>query len=242
MLGKKERPNVNMLWGSADSGAAEHNYRQKIQTEKDVPVEEVREQFASTFDEFVEQAGGDGEVRWEKSGGHATVKDRGVALAAAYHLTAAPRVQPIAVEERIEVSIPGVPIPVIGYPDVETAGTLIERKTSARKFTTPAGNYLAQARIYQLGIAKPKPVHWHVSTKPAPPAVYTPLEEPTLETAWSQHEMDVTARWVRSTAEAIAADMRQFGPDREWPGAMATRESPCSWCGFRDHGCPWWQS
>lgn len=238
LLGRKEPPKGYLLWGSADGITAEFNYRQKIASHTDLPVREIEERFSVAVDDLVDEAGGESQVEWERTSA-ADVKDRGVKLAAAYHTVAAPRVQPISVQEEIAVHVDGVPIPIIGYIDVTTEGEIIERKTAGRKWTTPAGNYLAQGRVYQL--AKQLPLHFHVGTKTQTPGIYTPTEEPSLLLAWSAGVTSWAESWIRRTAQAIAFDYATFGPDQPWPDSMALRESPCSWCGFRPV-CPAWES
>lgn len=239
--GRKQPPKGYQLWGTADSRAAEHNFRQKIQSHQDVPVAEVEEAFAVAVDELVDEAGGESQVEWDDgSPSAASVKDAGVKLAAAYHEKAAPLVQPVGVEQRIEIVVPDVAVPVVGYLDVETADVVVERKTAKQKFQQgrPSGDYTAQARVYQL--ATGKPVHWHVSTKTKLPAVYTPQDEPGLELPYTGAWAAATERWVASTVRAILADLEAFGPDGPWPGSRAVKQAPCGFCGYQPQ-CAWWQ-
>lgn len=238
ILGHKEPPKGYLAWGSADSATAAFNFSQKVESHEDLPTAAVTEVFASELDRIVDEFGGESQVDWESSSA-ADVKDKGVALAAAYHKVAAPKVQPVAVEEKFQLVIPTLPVPLIGYLDAETEHTILERKTSARKWTVPEGNYQAQARIYQL--AKRKPVHFHVSTKTQTPGIYTPAEEPGLELPFVKAELAMTERWVLSTVRAILATLREFGPDEPWPGVRAQNRSSCSWCGYKP-SCPWWQA
>lgn len=240
--GRKEPPKGYQVWGSADSAAAEFNYEQKVDTHEDVPVSEVEEFFVNAVDAEVDKFGGAGEVQWDTSAKTpADVKDRGVKLAALYRTQVSPSVQPVAAEQRFEITVPGVAVPVIGYPDVETEAVVVERKTASKKFSNnaPAGNYVAQVRIYQL--ARLKPVDFHVSTKTATPAVYTPLDVDgeRLQVPFSAAQNERTERWVQTTVRGILSDLETFGPDGPWPGSEALMNTPCGWCGFRDK-CAWW--
>ncbi len=230
--GAKEAPSGALIWGIGDSEAAAWNYTAKILSHRDLPVTEVEEVFASTVDAKVDEFGGHSQIQWDAGQTAATVKDAGVKLAALYHRQAAPHVQPIAAEGKIEFTLPDLPVPVIGYVDVETVGEIIERKTAKAKFANgrPAGNYLAQARVYQLALGKP--LHFHVSTKTKVPAVWTPSEEPGLDLPYSDPNATRTARWLVATARAIVADLETFGPDGPWVGSEALLQSPCSWCGY----------
>lgn len=241
--GRKEPPKGYQVWGSADSAAAEYNYAQKIESHEDVPVSEVEEAFVDAVDIYVDLLGGESEVDWDTSAkSSADVKDNGVKLAALYHEQVAPRILPVAAEQRFEILVPDIQVPVIGYPDVETDAVVIERKTASKKFpnNAPAGNYVAQVRIYQL--ARPKPVDFHVSTKTKLPAVYTPadVDGERLEVPYSAATNERTERWIQTTIRGILSDLETFGPDGPWPGSEALMNTPCGWCGFRTTGCPWW--
>ncbi len=243
--GAKEAPSGSLLWGIADSEAAALNFRQKIGTYEDLPAADVTEMFAGTLDAKVDEYGGESQIHWDDGSSAAKVKDDGTRLAALYLDQAAPHVQPVAAEGRVEFTIPGVPVPIIGYLDVETEQQIIERKTAKQKFSggKPAGNYLAQARVYQLALAKP--LHFHVSTKTKVPAVYTPLEEAGLALPYTEAENSRTEAWLRATARAIVSDLQAFGSEGPWPGSEALLMPPCSWCGWGPNAantCRWWAS
>lgn len=232
LLGHKEPPNIRLLWGTADHSALEHNWRQKIDSHEDLPVTEVQEAFAAHLDEVVEQSGGESEVVWDgKKPGE--IKDAGVQLVSAYHSAVSPTVQPTAVERKFSLELPGVPVPIIGYIDLETSGPVIERKTAARKATTIPGRNVLQASVYQLVTGRSVDFHFSVKTKT--PQVLTPADHPGLT-------MPVTARELRermvvTTVQALAATFERHGRDEPWPDAIA--DDHCSWCGYRPT-CPWW--
>jgi hypothetical protein len=235
LLGHREPPNVKLLWGRADHQALEVNWAQKVDTHEDLSVDDVKEAFAVRLDEAVEESGGAGEVQWEgKTPGD--VKDAGVELVAAYHRQVSPSVQPVAVERRFEIAVPGVAVPIVGYIDLETAGPVIERKTTARSFKTVPGRYLLQAGIYQL--AAKRSVDFHASVKTKTPAVLTPATEPGLTLPLSDIQLKRWERIVATTARTLVATFNTFGPDEAWPDAIA-QDGPCGWCGFKKL-CPHW--
>lgn len=235
LLGRKEPPSIKLLWGRADHQALEANWRQKIDSHKDLPVSEVQDAFAASLDSAVDESGGEAEVVWDgKKPGE--VKDAGVELVAAYHRQASPQVQPVAVERRFELELAGVPVPVVGYIDLETEGPLVERKTAARAFKTVPGRYMLQAGVYQL--ATRRSVDFHASVKTKTPQVLTPASEPGLSFPFSEAS---AARWERivvNTTRMLAATYAELGPDEPWPDAIAA-DGPCQWCGFRKR-CPHW--
>lgn len=115
------------MWGSAHHGALEHNYRQKVGSRVDLPVAEIKEQFAYLLEKGIADRGGEGEILWKEKDGEtltpALVKDRGSALVGAYQEYAAPRYQPLAVEREFVLPLARSPVPVKGRVDLEAAVT-----------------------------------------------------------------------------------------------------------------------
>lgn len=237
LLGLKERPGAALMWGAADHYAHEQNFRQKIASHTDLPVGDVKEAFAEGFDQAVGRAG---EIDW----GNDTpgdMKDRGVVLAAHYHETVSPTVQPTAVEHSFQLRIPGVPVPVIGYLDVLEDGRAIERKTVKAKAVTVKPRWRVQGMLYQL--VERTPVHWHVSTKTKLPAVYTPATEPGLALDAVAVANETTVRMVQTRVAQLLSLLDRFGPDNPWPDAL-TDDWACAYCGWGPAGnqtCAWWQ-
>lgn len=233
MLGEKARPGSALIVGGAFHGAQEFNYAQKIDSGEDVPTSEVVEFFHdAAWPDKLEEAGGYAEVQWD--GKPDELRERGALMVAAYRDNVAPRVQPIAVEQRFEIEL-GLPVPVIGYVDVERADTLAEMKTSARAMSSPKPDWRLQGRLYQM--VKRKPVEWHVTTKTKAPATITPLEEPNLLLEPADDRM--TARLVRHVAWAMNHYYATLGPDEPWPGEGIMHPWACQFCGWRP-SCRWW--
>lgn len=235
VLGEKERPGGALIWGSADHYAHEVNFVQKIESHQDLPLEDVRLAFAEGFDAAVERNGGESEVEWgnDKPG---AMKDAGVELASHYHRIVSPKVQPTAVESEFSLDILGVPVPVIGRVDVETAGPAIERKTAKRTSTKVEPKWRIQGLIYQL--AHSRSVDWHVSVKKKVPEIATPEQNEGLTLPYVAGMKSVTEDLIRTTARAIVANYEMFGPDEPWQGAI-THEWACGFCGFKK-ACHWW--
>ncbi len=235
VLGEKERPRAALIWGGADHAAHEENFRQKITSGEDVPVDVVEDAFATAFDRKVDEAGGLGEVEWgdEKP---ADLKDAGAALVAAYHRQVSPSVQPVSVEREFKLELPGVPIPVVGRMDIETELPAIERKTAKRAEKTVKPTWRIQGLLYQL--VEKRPVVWHVSVKTKVPAIYTQLETPGLSMAVSDATLGAAERLVGTTAQTIEAFYSTFGPEQPWPGAIS-HDWACSWCAYKSR-CAWW--
>lgn len=238
VLGEKERPGAALVWGKADHKAHEHNFAQKIISGEDVPVAEVEEAFAASFDSEVDKLGGASEVVWDEK--PSDLKDAGVRLVGAYHRQVSPSVQPTAVEQRFEVSVPKLPVPVVGWIDLETAGSAIERKTAKAATKKVEPKWILQGLLYQA--VREKPVDYHVSVKTKTPAVWTPAEAEELRLPPNERMVAATQVLVQNTAQEINAYWQTFGPEQPWTGALS-HPWACRFCGWGPRGnntCFWW--
>lgn len=152
--------------------------------------------------------------------------ERGRLMVETYREQVAHLVDPVAVEERFEIAIPGVPVPLIGYIDVETTEKIIERKTSKTKLAKPKPVWAFQGRLYQL--QSPKPVEWHVITKQVTPQVVTGRDVPGL--AMQVHSSDQTVTLIQQTVEILNGLYQRYGADQPWPTLGTFHDWLCSYC------------
>ena len=114
-----------MYKGSITHSGIEFNYRQKIDSRQDLPIEQVKEYTSAQFDERAE------EVEWDEDKGKA--KDETLSLLELYHKEIAPSIQPVAVEERAEIAFVGKDYTLLGYIDVvDENGFIRDTKTTGR--------------------------------------------------------------------------------------------------------------
>nr|MBA2505063.1 PD-(D/E)XK nuclease family protein [Thermoleophilaceae bacterium] len=210
--GIKERPGAALIWGSADHSAHEHNFRQKIESEKDLPVGDVTDAFDQAWRDRIDQAGGASQIEWD--GDPDDMKTQAARLVEAYHHQASPMVQPIAVEREISLQLPGVRLPIKGYIDVETTNSIVERKTGKRKVSSISDkpDWGLQGVIYSAALDKP--VFWHQAVKTKVPAVHVEgvyLDAPT------EVAKRILAKDAQQTIEMIDHFMALYGPDEAWP-------------------------
>jgi hypothetical protein len=233
VLGEKERPGAALIWGHADHKAHEENFRQKITTGLDVDTEIVEDAFVTAFDTEVDRL--NDEIEWgeEKPG---ELKDAGAALVAVYHRQVSPSVQPVSVEREFTIELPGVPVPVVGRMDVETALPAIERKTSRARTAKVKPQWRIQGLLYQL--VEQRPVVWHVSVKTRTPVVQTQEDTPMLSLGVEQRILDATGLMVANTARTLRAVYEEFGPEQPWPGALS-HDWACGYCAYIGR-CAWW--
>ncbi len=261
VLGHKAPPNSNMLWGGADHKAIEFSYKQKLTTEKDLPVEEVKERFVHELETRIDEEGGAGEVEWSgrdlegKTPEQATtfVKNRGANLVAAYQEQVAPITFPLTVEQEFLLPIDGLSIPIKGYVDLtahrsrpedplftaphapyQSPRFAVERKTKATN-QPPAPDDRFQAHLYEY--ATGLPVEFQVSVKSAQPKV-------TIHEPQPLEPRERTAASLKRLVLGIATCFSLYGEEQPWPDhgrlhmfACGTAEKPQ--CGFRS-SCPYW--
>lgn len=240
LLGEKERPGGALVLGSGVHRALEHNDRQKIESRIDLSVDEVQERFAAALDEKIDAEGGESEIVWGDTDRSRTQK-KGLALVTAYHTHVSPTIQPIAVEKKITHTLPGLPVPIIGYVDVETADSIPERKVTGQIQRKPKEGWLLQAMVYRAALGKR--VEWHTMTssdKHQTTHVLTPTDHPALSWAYTPGIAAMNDRLLGRIAMRLHSFWLMFGPDEPWEGNV-THPWACGFCGYRKD-CDWWQT
>lgn len=104
----------------------ERNYRQKIQSDRDLALGKMQEFFAAQFDVALASE----EVAFEPDEKPSKLKDQGTAIVVAHHKTIAPEVRPLLVEERFTVDLgEDFPFDLVGVWDlVERDGSIADNK------------------------------------------------------------------------------------------------------------------
>lgn len=231
--------NPNFIIGQGVHGAAESNYRQKIETHEDVSLEDFLILAAESFDEKVRKDEESDGIDWEGVV-PGKAKDEAVRLANAYHRVGSPLIQPVAVEEEVWGALPGLPVPVKAIVDVRTETGLWDIKTSASKPAKgkPSGDWRMRGMLYSRLVGLP--FGWHVVTKTAVPGVYTPENEPGLWLDGSPVMHRLIERRVQDTVAQLVWLFNRYGPDETWPSmAPEQSQSPCGRCSFKPE-CAWW--
>ena len=119
-----------MVVGKAVHSGIEHNFRQKIESRCDLPMEEMLAAVTASFEGERPDAEFDTDPGKEK--------DRAVTLARLYHEEVAPSIQPVAVEQRAEIEFEGQPYTYLGFIDlIDEDGVIRDTKTTGR---TPPEN------------------------------------------------------------------------------------------------------
>jgi hypothetical protein len=170
---KLEKPlPLVFAFGTSVHAALEKNYRQKIQTRVDIPVQEVVQEFADRFD--VETIAVDvKELRDDPK-----AKDIGVTLVQRYQAVRAPSIQPAEVEYKAEVTYAGYDYGITGTMDVLTeTGVIHDHKTASKRNNAINPAHALQGNYYfmlaQALKRDPKSVQFDYLVKTANPQFYT---------------------------------------------------------------------
>ncbi|MGQ9589918.1 MAG: RecB family exonuclease [Planctomycetota bacterium] len=126
VCGLKVPPSGAMVQSRVWHQTVELNYRQKIDSDRDLALGEMQEFFAAQFDAALASE----EVAFEPGEKLGKLKDQGTAIVAAHHKGIAPAVRPLFVEERFTVDLgENFPFDLVGVWDlVERDGTIADNK------------------------------------------------------------------------------------------------------------------
>lgn len=92
------------ITGRSAHAAEEANYKQKLDTFTDISLNDARDIAASEFDKALNDA--TDEVIWDKGETAGAAKDRTILGVDTYHRRVAPLVQPVLVEEKVDLTLP----------------------------------------------------------------------------------------------------------------------------------------
>lgn len=183
--------------------------------------EYVRILYRETWEELLKE---EGEPDW-RDDDPVEMFARGLQMALAYVNEIVPKITPIAVEERVEMTIPGLP-KLIGYVDVIEPTKIRERKTTHQKMTKPKPAWRFQARIYQLITGLP--VEWDVITRQVETKLYTAEEWPDLR--FELADIKETERMIRHILSRMEDLYVRYGPDEHWPMDGYFGDWTCDYC------------
>jgi len=131
-----------LLLGSCVHDALGANFRQKVETKRDLPVSAVKALYRNAWETLAPET----EFRDDEIPGD--LYAQGETLTLKYLNEAAPTVEPAAVELPVAGVIAGVP--VRGYIDIlDVRGKVIDIKTAARKPSEVSADYRVQVATYR---------------------------------------------------------------------------------------------
>lgn len=241
LRGISEPTGEALLIGRAVHVGLERNFGWKIDAHEDIPLHELLQWYDdygfTTVLETEQERYGD--VVWDTDPEKAAL--RGRSMLAEYHKQVAPRIQPLAVEQKFETWEFGLAVPIQGYIDVEEETTVIDFKSGKRRRDKPKGSWKIQATVYGEATAG-KAVEFHTitSTDAGKVSVLTPLESPALLLAPGPQERQEIGRTVRALSAYACFLMDTYGVEIDWPTTGKFHDWLCDYCGLRG-GCPAWR-
>jgi hypothetical protein len=147
VLDIKSPPGSALIRGTAVDRATAHNFTQKLDTGTDLPVDEVTEVAAASFDEAIDRAGGESQVDWREDD-PGFIKDSSIGLTALHMRVHAPLIQPTDVQVELHREVQDG-IDFVGFLDFETSPTKVgDVKTGGRGMGQEAADKDMQAHAY----------------------------------------------------------------------------------------------
>lgn len=144
-------PGIVALVGRGVHFAGEVNYRMKIVTGEDQPLDYLTDAAVEKYEQDLSK--GVFIPREQRASASIDIqkgKDKAVALTKAFAEVIAPKTQPMFVEERVELDVEGLPVPFLGILDcLDTDMRLSDLKTSKRKWNQARADHEHQPTLYR---------------------------------------------------------------------------------------------
>jgi len=205
MFQDKGPTNVNLIMGDFA-----HRILAKILMGGDLD-EAVQE----SWDGVMEEISGR-EVDWKKMSPD-TARNIGLKYVYDYWETTGKFLHPIATEKEINIIIPGVDVPIIGFVDIELQDRIIDVKTTGymnRSKVSLNPEWKLQAYIYQM--YRPVPAEFHVLTRSKTDPIIVPGST-SDELYVAPKNPDDTRNYVRQVFDVMKFYVERFG-ESPWPG------------------------
>ncbi len=151
ILGEKRPPGVAALRGTGMHGGAKVNFRQKVVTHQDLPEADIVDAAVCAFEFAIEDQGvqlSDDETERGESRVLAETKDTVAAMAQVHAREQAPDYQPVYVEQRARITLPG-PRDVLGVIDLaDDKGRIVDFKTAGKRKSQADADSSVQLTVY----------------------------------------------------------------------------------------------
>jgi len=216
IAGMRSRRGLSGFVGAVHHGAVATLLQAKMEADEP-PIEYA---FTKAWQEAVEEE----EPEWTDP--PEAVAKSGQLMLGSFVATAWGDMNPIAVEEWVEDTLPGVPVPLVGRIDCWEQRLTREFKTAGQKHSEPKAKWRMQARIYQL--FTDLPTEWTVTTRQVTPVTWTADREPGLFLPVGNK--DATARTVVQAVEQMNDMYARYGPNESWPLNGLMHQYWCRYC------------
>lgn len=223
-------PRPAMVLGKAFHAALESNYKQKAESHKDLPVDDLKDIYVTEVETiFLDEVLLDED---EKTKGKeivkAEIKDEGTLMIDAYQKEIGQETMPLEVELEFNCQIQyddGVTVDTIGYIDLITEdGTLVDTKTSQRAPQKDTAHKSQQLTLYSLGY---KTLYGHLPQKLRLDYVIgnkNSAKTVSLNTTRSDEEIERFFKRIRRVVDGIRKGVFIPPDQSSWA---------CQYCGYR---------
>ncbi|MDK2464138.1 MAG: PD-(D/E)XK nuclease family protein [Candidatus Korarchaeota archaeon] len=222
ICGLKIPPTGDITLGRTVHAALEENYRQKVETHRDLPLEQVYDIFSERWDEEAQL------TLFQEDEKPGRLKDEGIRLLSTYHTNVAPKVQPVSVEQEFLIDTGVTQLPLKGYIDlIDDQGTIIDHKTTKRSYPQDAAEKDLQLTAYALAY---RALHGHPE-RALRLDVLVRTKQPKiqhLEATRTEADIDRFLRLAEQVERAITTGI--FYPNENFM---------CGICGYRDLCTAW---
>lgn len=219
MMGMILPPKSALTLGRSMDAAVTHNFTQKVESQTDLPVDDVLDAFSTEFDKCAPTTQWDEEDPGQQ-------KDLGAKMTKAFHLMGAPKIQPKTVQEKSRVET-DAGYAIAGTFDVVDSEDIIrDQKTSKNAYAEDAVCTEVQPVVYDFLFQakhgkKPKAFAYDVITKHKEPR-YQEVKGEVSETQTNQLFETITLMH-----SAIKRGDFQYASPMGWWCSKA-------WCGYWD--------
>jgi len=213
--GLKVPPSGALILGGVYHEALEGNFRQKVTSREDLPVDSCLDLFSECWDTRISN---EEQVLWEGREPY-EYKDQGIGLVKEYRVTVSPTIQPTKVEEVHISEVSGVRF--VCVVDLEDEAKLvIDHKTSARAYNQDDVDKDLQASAEAFVLGRAIVFQNHVAIKGRVPRIQV----------ISSYRLDTDIKWWYEMATGIVLQMKSgIAP----PNSSGWHCSP-RFCGFWD--------
>ena len=133
---------VALAFGSAIHNTLEENFKQKVRTRQDIPIEYAKDFFSDSIDSLLQDVAKSDFIGFDTP---KNLKDTGIELVEKYQKEHAYRIFPKRVEEQIQVKFNGFPYGLSGKIDLlDEDLILVDHKTSGKDFSELPESYRIQ--------------------------------------------------------------------------------------------------
>lgn len=239
----KLRPSGKMIQGTAVDDGLSHNYRQKIVSGSDMLPGDVKEIVAAKFEEHATEA------CFEEDEKPGKLKDQAVHVTGVYQALVAPAVQPLAVQESLNLDFPNQNYEVMQYADVIEQGVVRDTKVTGRRMNEAAARGSFQLMLYAIGYESqmgelPQQIVFDRLLRSAKKGAQPQDFLQQVSTEPSTVDRQGVLLKLQAAAKRIELS-RQEPLGLIYPADPAKPNSPCSWCGYAKMcvpaGKPWWR-